>query len=506
MKYVTWLLIPGGTNPDKDPAVRVASELGARRGDLGRRPRFALWTEDGHPKMLAATRKEAEDLRGRIEKSSDVGLSILSLLPAEDVRKLIGGRVHHAGQMFVLEGATLAGSNPYYRRFLRIRKQRLSEVDPDLNSLAIHEVLYAKRSGNATYGELYIDPVRIEFESDQLNVFADLDELIAGSQCAFLPPVRAHFEEESYYSPGRIEARRQLNQIIRNLQGTYREPLALKAWHILDDPLIRDLIAEGAVIQPHVVKDTSCLTLSVKLGLPDSPVSKYRRSLFEPSEGYLQIKDDLHVGGLNTRLQRCLKADLEDAGVIMQPGDSGVPPERQDIVSQHRNRKSRQGDSEGSFQDLLRLHARLSKECTCECDILIELLNQANTVDASLYAPDHALAEELFINYLWRCPWSNSVQMNSWRRIFLELLHVWRTGQGFDPFQYDYRRNRSGVWPCLEVKQDTTEFTYLPKAKREGDMLTRWLLLLPEGTIVREGGVFVLGDAEIRLDEGFVLA
>ena len=501
MKYVTWLLIPGGVTPDDDPALRVANELGARRGDLGRRPNISLRLEGERPRMVAATQNDAEILLTMIARARDSTLSVFSLLSVQHLRHLHERRIHHAGEVFTVEWSREYSLGPYCRRLLHIGKRELSAVNPALDSLIINNTLYDTCIKQC--GSLFLAPVRIEFDSRQLSIFGELDALMAESRCVFLPPVRACFDNESYYWDERVKARQQIQKTVHKLQTIRYEPLALKAWRILDDPLIRDFVTEGAVIRPNVDCVTSALVLSLRPAPSRSPAAHYRQSFFG------RLEDDYLPEGsdsLKSNIRRCFLSDLEQMGIVLQHRESELVADMDDIIPSQPSRKDREGDLEGSFDDIRWLWSRITEEGASESSLFRGLLNESNTIDPTLYAPDHALVEKLFIAHLWRCPWSNTTEMNAWRRTLLELLHAWRTNKVFDPITFNFQPDRMIEWPRLDVEGTTVEFTHLPHSKRDSDNFTYWLLLLPEGTIIREGGVFVLDDPEIRLDEGFVLA
>lgn len=546
-QYVTWLLAPGGVRLDKDDVAELCGELKVQGSELDARPKVGLWLEDGRTQIVAAADDDAKELLGRVRKGP---VTAFSLLPEATLQRLDGREILHGGAILrVTYPVGDADAGPYFRRFLQISKGGTTAQDPDREGLEVapwDQVQRPAPDREAVFVPLFIDPVRVSLPAGQLTIFNGLVRRLAKSCCFFLPAVREKHGADSYYHEDRRATRRALDTKVRELQGPAPSPLALRLWELLDDPLLRDFVGDGVVLRPGVRADDRgdprlCTVMMLPprtvVEGPIAAVADYRRESFGFDDRGPDVRARARAGtelpGPEPRpaaewlpfLCDRLFSDLEGLRLSFDYSSSGYTPPGPDangfdrIPPLRARRDSEGADAENlAWARLNTLRCRLpetpgSVRSTFDSDVL----NPSQKSDPR-YAHDHELAEEAFVEHFWRCPWSHPAPWGPWRQVLSLILDQWlhRDGtngtkpvelqsasngrRGFDPFA---RFKPSGPWPRLS-RRERPLFIHLPRPDEQD--LDRWLLQLPEGTIVREGGTMRLDDPDIRLDEGFVLA
>ncbi len=382
---------------------------------------------------------------------------------------------------------------PYYRRWVRF-EYMTSALQGDFDT----SLTRVEKSKDADGHVLFLNPVPIDITEDRVHrLFGDHARALGGINGLFLPPTRRDLEG-TYFEDDLVRMRDLIARRLKLESSILGEPTALVLWRLEHDPFLRDFLLEGGLL------DFSCaesqptfLLLEVSRETGGDPVAAYR-ALFalEPA----QVPGPSWASKVATALAGDLRS-LEDSGVDVRarrrPAEAGMmlPAERGYQAS---------ALPEGSWQrfyeyekgihgkdDRIKFHER----------VLWPSRARGST------PPDHDLAERLFIANYWRSPWSPSRDRGAWRYAMLDLLRWELVGLKATP---SARVESWGVmeegWPWIEKGSSDTMPLVVHRPDMDRDELRQWRLLLPVGSVLKEGGTIRLNDVLSRLNRGFVLA
>ena len=533
--FRTWLVIE---RPDQTLENILKALNCYAKVDLAERPRLSLEWRNGA--VLLRT-NEPEVLFRRVFADRPKPVRAVSIAPHNQIRLFAGKVFQYKGSRYRLRSVPPTDS-PYYRRFIEIEFLEPG-IQPDSNEAqTVIEVEQADAISQNSL--LWIDPQLIELEDRQVSYLFDftptkrcLTSDVTGA--FFLPPIRSRkhpdlvrlpdLDEQdsrdgSYFSSDLVRLREELHKWEETGVRNPDQATAVRIWQVLNEPLLRDLLLDGGGIRvTNEEGRPTSLILNLHEGHP--PGARYRaRAILDPggvdgpvwSHALLKtIREDIE--GLvpeGWQIERS-GASPDDA---VQQEDETVRPSKRDWDEPvnwriHPFRPYRPGGYDGTWYQFRKLREKIagSPEAshTLEERVLLPTRERADADSP----PDNDLAEQLFVHYAWRCPWSGQPDEISWRYAMLEILRDELLGHSpMAEFRVDRWNEHSDSdagtkFKFVHSRRDSDRaFLLRYSGAPDDDYVLKWRLLLPLGTVINARTLFLDCGARSHLDREFVLA
>jgi len=492
------LLAEPGARLDNDPAINLVSRLGYNipRNEYQKRLCMMMWVENGIPQLGAETKAHAADF----EKINKTTLEGFSLLPKSELDIFVEGQVIYNGVTYHFDRSK--DDMPYAHRLLHISDSNTGAVKFQENRGTIHigEAPSAAKP-------IFFDPIRVVFsDENRLNELQNLEGM-SQSKCCLLPPTCTSFDDLSYFNKADSKLRSGLLKLIKELSGPVSMAQALV--ELQQYPLLRDLLAEGAILDVDFNVDSQTFT-HFTIADNKHPVAAYRRKFLQGNDGNLnQLANDVGNSLLSDIVARVEKITY-----------SGAVPIRTHTKTQARKTVTISRSSRGTWNRLNKLKQGLGNQEDRKYFVESILEPYENSDDKRF---NHSGAEDAFLAHCWRYPGAPGTSADSdisdaWRACLEKLLLAWEDGRHFN--YADYLSRKVADWPRLKAMVDNTvddladnntankiyEFVYSKLVADPQLELDTWKYLLPAGSRLVAGGMVVLDDSVVCLDDGYALA
>ena len=442
--------------------------------DLSQRPRAALeWTDVG-------PRLEVEDADLLVRSLRRKELTAMTTLPVEACRELHGQVLVHEAVRYEI---SWRGADPDFAPFSRrqIVLRRAGVLGPG----GLDRFGCIARSESPRGAPLFLRPERLRGLSDeQLGLVFGPDEAWRNANVLFLPPTRGRLEGTYFDAEPRF-VRKALRARLESIWDQDR-PTCLRAWTILDDPDVRDVLLDGGHLEMVESNgEPTGLRLVLNASAAKRPDS-YRTSFLadpsfeEPTGEFGELASSIRgdVAGLSVSLVAERKSDARDWS---QP--------RQEIprfAGTHDGTHKQLESLAGLLDD--RASKRFRNEVT------------AWTVDQQL-GRDNAAAEARYLASYWRDPSGRIPADPAWRDAAVDLVSAAisaNAGDVVDPAQRIDAWGRRSGWPRLQRNvASTVEHRVTDSDRRR----RAWRWSLPLDWVLRTSGTLHLDDPSTRLDE-----
>jgi hypothetical protein len=447
-------------------------DLLSRRGQLQRhnldpRPRVTLGMCNGDVVLGPENSKEFFD-QVRSSALSGRPLRVFSTAPGDQVAQFAGNTFIKDALFYDLRPLSPSRDaerpNPFQYRLFEIAPRDAGGV-PNIDRTAVVEGGHGPK--------LYVDPLDLSFDSDAIDqLFGNAAAAARAVQGWFLPPVRTR--ASGYFRPECAGVRRALQGRIRgDVESSL--PTVCAAWQLVDEDLIRDLLMDGGSVEvlDHPTEATR-LRLCCHAG--SGTWARYRADFFTSPERISTSPEFV-------TLAKNIRQDLER----LSPGlEVDTRPDALDWDSVELDPFTPDAIPLGSWQRIDSLRALLGP---AQADMLYRdvLLPSAARVGTT---PDHDMAERLFVEQYWRCPWATGAPPGPWRAAVMALV---RNAPRFGFDARDLARGYSEIAPG-DVTPDGPRWRVAHQWTSPGRTL-EWRLLLPLGSIFQPRGT-------IRFDRG----
>lgn len=500
--YRSWLVVDQPPETDearsREPLLQLLDSFGFQRFVAGpTRPRVGLRIENDVATLVAKTPKDLTDFLNLVRTKT--GVVAVALHPAAFLRKFHQAVFRTAGAAFELRVAQPMDDprgNPYFRRMIRFQLVAVTSLQPTASGCG------ALVGPFEEHERLLLQPRLLDFDEQNAQELCAMlaQGLLATATCAVLPPVvnPDSLDPRSYFHESWRALRAAFATAMGITQAQAGEPLVTRLWRLQHDELMRDLLREGA-----------SLTVTVRAGSPAravcnfpkpdalNPIASWRRmQLLEP---------DRTLGpSWARRLAAAIASDMEDAAVGAGDADlalslvgleqGAIPEQIEPLPPFEPSDVAR----EGVWQLLEACRNRLPEGDATRIAFDQAVLWPSNNDRRS--APDQRLALKAFMAYVWRCPWPEALaSTDPWKEATTELV-----GGAFkESLSAAEVAQRTSGWPRVTRQGNALVLTLLPTLMNRS---LPWALQLPVGSIVNDGGPFVLDDPEVTLDDAFVLA
>jgi len=493
--YESILLVEPGVEFEDDPMVRIVSRLGydIPRIDCKPRKRLMMWVEDGRPQMGVDSNFEEEDFLEDIKSK----LRIFSLLSDAELNIFASGKIIYGGVVLGFERCK--EDTPYAHRLIHIFDAATTSLAPHPEYGIICNI--DNNPAPSTAKQAYIKPVPVWFSDSGKLDGLHLVSRQSKSKCCLLPLTRTRFRPESYFNSNDTGLRNALLKLINEFHGPVSMAQALV--ELQQYPLLRDFVAEGAILDADV--DSGLRTIT-QLTVPDNknPVAAYRRK-------FLQHHDKT-LDALSRAVGLSLYSDIAARVSHFTFSHVSSASNKTDQKTRPRKTQARASTPEGTLSCLHRLRKQLkTAENKNQFDKLI-----LDPIEMSHESFNHSGAEDAFLASCWRFPGDAGTDSESipdaWRAACIEkLLPAWQHGQPFDYQLYNHPNKPSQLsgkatqWPRLQkIDDNSLEFVYSSSFSEQ--QRDTWKYLLPVGSRLVLGGTIILDDAISRLNDGFTLA
>ena len=300
-KYESLLIADAGGKLDDDPALKWVEHLGytVPKKELKSRVKLFMWLDGKRPFFGVSTEKEAEEFVKAVI-ASEGSLEGFSLMSNSDLAMFSLGRIAYKGSSWQFKRNT-DYHQPYYRRLLTVGAPDVIAVTPNVNDSITGTIEVGEPPPSAK--PIYFDPIRIELNNADLNsALVERKYLgLESSVCCLRPPVLAEFAENSYFSPASVKCRQGTLDAVRSPPGA--RSVAMDKIVLQDDPLLRDMLVEGATIDVALSK-TQRTKIEFITYKNKNPTSEYRQQYF------VGLVPDL--GKLAIEVSEVLQADLQE--------------------------------------------------------------------------------------------------------------------------------------------------------------------------------------------------
>lgn len=450
----------------------------ARLGLVGGRP--ALWTP------------AAQELMDLVYSGAEV--RAVSTAPVETLARLHGSFFIY-GQRFLEviyspHNPEPDVTKPYlrdpaYRR--RLVVLRPGTPNQDFDQIQEHDPPDAE--------PLIVNPQLFELEGDEALKLFSVVSRVALPDAFLLPPTLVEGPEDSYFSEEeqqqpRLETRRELLRVADSDLPSAQEPTLMSLWRVSDEPLLKDLLAEGGSLE--ITGAASGPTLARLQLFASDPISDYRRRLLLEPAG-------LPGPRWVVELAAAIRQDIEQ----LLPGGLPLGPAGLNLnwkVGPTLRSEQPPGDIVGNWHRLEQICKSLGNE---------ELQNYLHgRVLWPSRDRNHDLAERLFISNFCRCPSTSDECQAAWRlALCADLL---RPNCEFSGKRLGVKSRmqlwQSGGWPQLSQPLERGPWI-LQHLSSDGPVdILKWRYLLPLESIITTGAMFQLSPGFNALNRGFVLS
>jgi len=396
--------------------------------------------------------------------------------------------------------------SPYSRRFLSIRYQSTGVSHEYGETTAI--ISSPPESPN-----LWLRPQMVSLTGEQVRHDFGATNVLGQLKGSFiLPPCRAVKKaaepDKPYFDPSLLEIRARLLEKAAT-SDPRQEAAILTMMRLCDELLLRDILQDGGSLE-LTGKEGGPTSFNLRVWDRESPGAEYRAHTIVHSES---------IGGppWASELARAVQQDIVNihppvvlslAKALQPKAWASGAPLRDAVDGLH---------EPGTWKVLSDLKDNLQLS-TDDRKLFWELILLKGAATVSMQYPDHDLAEQLMMHYLWRCPWDREKaeerSVDAWLEAFREILgHELGRSPDFTP------EDRIAEWNTAEgaanfkpsrLGESGASYEGAFVLKHSGDPnadeVVQWRLVLPWGSIVNARTLILNRPGRSRLDKTFVLA